>query len=329
MKDKQYKDRDWLYRYYITWKYSAIDIAYLVDCHPSTIYYWLKKHGIPVRSPSEARALEAKIRRKASDISERLDHAVGRFALSFERLCHSLRIGICTVLELHGLQNAWKITDIMVGDVTAFPLQSIFRALIVETHELSEEESKIITSIFKRVARLTEERNRIIHSAWYVDYKSRQDLLSDTLVRLRPGYSKHGAKPSPTKHPLAEIEEWTDEARELEELVTCLYHRFNRGHRIKDYFEIGADGEVQARPLEWPGLAKRFLARFSSLEDAPLSEQVLEALRKLPRTGRIRDTVPKAISWIIDEIPDSEPRKDEINQLFQDALSRARLEDEP
>lgn len=249
VKDKQYRDRDWLYQHYVTEKYSGAEIAYLlVGCHPSTIYYWLKKHKIPVRTSSETQALKAEIQRKASDASERLDRAVGSFALSFERLCHSLRFGILSVLKAHGLQGAERITEILTGDLTAFPLQSTLRALIAETHELSEEESRIITSIFKRVVKLVEERNRIIHSAWSSDYKSIQDLLSDTFARYRPGYSKRGAKPALTKYSLAKIEKWTNEAENLQRLVwglgLCLWQR----ERIKDRFKIDADGKAQFRP---------------------------------------------------------------------------------
>jgi hypothetical protein len=249
---EQYKDRDWLYQQYIARKYSAADIALLVDCHPSTIYYWLKKHEIPVRSRAEGRALAFEVQRKALDASETLNCAVGCFALTFERLCHSLRLAIWSILEAHGLQNAWKITDIMVGDLTAFPLQSILRALVAETRGLSEEESKIITGIFKRAAKLAEERNRLIHSAWYIDYKSRGDLLTDTFVRYRPGYSKHGAKTSPTQHSLAEIEEWTNEAEDLQQLIRHLGECLRQGRSIEDGFEIDADGRVRVRSRESP-----------------------------------------------------------------------------
>jgi hypothetical protein len=78
-----------------------------------------------------------------------------------------------------------------------------------------------------------------------------------------------------------------------------------------------------------PETAKRFLALTTKLKDAPLSEQALEALRKLPSTGRIkrkRDIrIVNVVSQVIDEIPDSDPRKSEVIQLFNDALDRSTL----
>lgn len=49
---KSYKDREWLFNQYITLKKSQGKIAEM--CDGGDIHYWLKKHGIPTRSHSEA-----------------------------------------------------------------------------------------------------------------------------------------------------------------------------------------------------------------------------------------------------------------------------------
>lgn len=50
--------RDWLVREYIELKRSAGDIAADIGCTDSNVLFWLKKHDIPRRSVSDARALK-------------------------------------------------------------------------------------------------------------------------------------------------------------------------------------------------------------------------------------------------------------------------------
>lgn len=42
-------DREWLYQKYITENLDCPQIGKLVDRDPKTVWYWLKKHGIPTR----------------------------------------------------------------------------------------------------------------------------------------------------------------------------------------------------------------------------------------------------------------------------------------
>jgi len=62
--------------------------------------------------------------------------------------------------------------------------------------------------------------------------------------------------------------------------------------------------------------------------DDELPDLVLEALNKLPKTGNIRrkkDKVAlKAISWLIGEIHDLYPRREEIIRIFDDSMRRRR-----
>lgn len=244
---QDYRDKDWLHTYYVTHKHSVAIIADIAGCRAETIRYWLKKHCIRLRTPAEARSLEATLKRKVKSTSEDLCRAVGSFALSFERLCRDLRLGVWSVLEANGLDGAWECTDILVGDLTAFPLQSILRALIVQTSTLDEDEQRVIDILFGRVSRLAEERNTIIHSAWYIDYRSRPDLLSNVYVRYRPGYSKKGAKPTPTKHPITEVERSDKECHQLADLLDHLNDCLRMRHRIRDYFETVGKTEIKVK----------------------------------------------------------------------------------
>ena len=59
----------------------------------------------------------------------------------------------------------------------------------------------------------------------------------------------------------------------------------------------------------------------------PLPDLLIAALKKLPERGRIRlkkDNLSlAAVSHLIDQVPDDDPRKGEISILFQKALTRS------
>lgn len=61
---KLYCDRDWLYEQYIILKKSTVRIAEEAGCANPTVGKWLKRHGIPVRSQSEAMGCPVELQNK-------------------------------------------------------------------------------------------------------------------------------------------------------------------------------------------------------------------------------------------------------------------------
>ena len=57
---KPFWERDWLHHEYVDLQRSAAQIAAQFGLGDSAIEYWLKKHGIPARSPSEANCIRPK-----------------------------------------------------------------------------------------------------------------------------------------------------------------------------------------------------------------------------------------------------------------------------
>ena len=59
-----------------------------------------------------------------------------------------------------------------------------------------------------------------------------------------------------------------------------------------------------------------------------LSDLVLEALNKIPKTGNIRrrkdKMALKAVNLLIDEIPDSCPKREKIVRIYNESISRIR-----
>ena len=82
-----------------------------------------------------------------------------------------------------------------------------------------------------------------------------------------------------------------------------------------------------------PEAARIILVDFVGKTDRKVSSDelpdlVLEALNKIPKTGNIRRKKDKmalnAVSWLIDEISDSYPRREEIVRIFNENMSRIR-----
>ena len=183
--------------------------------------------------------------RKAKVLGKSLYPTIGEFAVSFEGICHALRMGISNILEHAGLKDS-TLPDILVGDLTIFPLQNIYRALLVQTYKLTEDELKIIDNLFTRVTKLAEERNRILHCRWCIDFKDLQDIRELLLTGYKPGYSKRGTKPSPFKFPISEIKKLIRIIRELDDLIYQLNLCIYAGRAIGSRFQLNSKGQAIA-----------------------------------------------------------------------------------
>lgn len=195
-------------------------------------------------------------REKANELSSELYPTIGEFVVSFESVCHGMKSGIDVFLQDNGLRNSSRLSDILVGDLTAFPLVNVYRSIVIETQKPNVDEVKIIDNIVKRIIELAEERNRIVHSAWFIDYKSMEDLEKGLLIQYRPGASKQGAKESPTRYPIKNIKDFITKARTLhvlvEELNMCVY----QGTKIDNRFMLNKNGEVLSRGSYFDSIEK-------------------------------------------------------------------------
>lgn len=183
------------------------------------------------------------LRDNAMKLSTELCPTIGEFVVNFEKVNQAIRMGIYEILEIQGLKDA-RIIDIFIGDLTFFPLQSIFRALISQTQKLNQTESKMVDNIFNRIVKLAEERNKIIHSAWFIDYKDHEAINSGMLFAYKPGHNKQGAKPPSFLYPIADIKKGAQNAIELADIVYQLGHCIYICADIELYFEFDKDQNV-------------------------------------------------------------------------------------
>lgn len=167
---------------------------------------------------------ESNINKKVTGIAKEVYPSIGEFVVQYEKVCYNLRFEISKILEKEGLKNN-KLSEILIGGLTITPLINIFRSLILEIKNPDEKGLKLINKVFSQIVKLAKERNKIVHSAWFVD--NTVEAENETLKHIRPGYNKKGAKPSINSYSIEKIKEWSRKANYLSQNIlqigTCIW----------------------------------------------------------------------------------------------------------
>ena len=91
---------------------------------------------------------------------------IGRFCVDFEQFCRSMEACVRNILHSQGLTNE-SIQTILLAGSTAAPLRALLQNLIGEVIG-TEENRALLSKAFKELQEITEERNDLIHSKWFV-----------------------------------------------------------------------------------------------------------------------------------------------------------------
>jgi len=86
----------------------------------------------------------------------------GRFVVLFERVVQSMGFSISFILSSEGLRNQ-QLGHIVLAEQTAAPIRSILQAMVREIAKPDQDETTILSKIFKRIQELTEQRNLLVH----------------------------------------------------------------------------------------------------------------------------------------------------------------------
>ncbi len=175
--------------------------------------------------------------------------SIGKFAVHFEHICQELRSGIIWMLHEHGLTNQ-QITCILLHDLTAFPLQSIFQSLIAETVDLSVKSKQIIKNIMKRCQDLTEKRNNLIHNAWFIGWASPEQIDFSETTAMKPHRNKHGGGFKVFKITSDEIQKLINDAIELTILTNRLWICITNKFEIENNFFINEESNAQTQSFK-------------------------------------------------------------------------------
>lgn len=172
-----------------------------------------------------------------------LYQAIGKCAVKFEHVTFTLQQAITFLLHKGGLQNQ-RLTHVLLADLTASPLKSIFQAMIPESYPLSGEEQTICDKIFVRTQKLIERRNEIIHSTWFVGWASPTDTDFSEVAGTKQARGKRGADYKNFNHTAMTFEVFARECEQVGDLLRLLSACVSNDYRITNNFLIDADGNV-------------------------------------------------------------------------------------
>ena len=170
--------------------------------------------------------------------------AFGRFAVNFELICFALRQGIHWMLHSGGLRIE-KLADILLTDLTAKPLQSIYRSMSSEIQELSDNDRRVIKNIFKRIDDLIEKRNDIIHATWFIEWASPKDTDFNEARGIKTDRDKKGGKIKVFRFKIKDFNKLSQEAFILFKLISRLSICLTNNFKVENNFEFDENGNVR------------------------------------------------------------------------------------
>jgi hypothetical protein len=117
--------------------------------------------------------------------AEELLLELGRFAIAFERVCEGMRNVILFIFQSEGLKHQ-GLAQVVIGDKASAELQVLLGALFSELRSRTDKDDlEAVRKLLKEVKGLTEDRNRVIHSAWRFGKNAAYAELYATSIRPR------------------------------------------------------------------------------------------------------------------------------------------------
>lgn len=181
---------------------------------------------------------------KIRDIQTRELYAnIGEFVVKFEHVYHAMQTAITFMLHGQGLQNQ-QVANVLLAGYTADPLRTLFESLIGEIVNPNDDERKIIKNILSRIQKITEKRNDVVHSTWFIGWgnETTQDFSE------APGYRLHKNKQSAAlkafKYKAEDFSAFVEEADKLSALVMRLHGCITGRFSIEKNFKMNDVGNV-------------------------------------------------------------------------------------
>ena len=172
-----------------------------------------------------------------------LYEAIGRCAVKFEHVCFSMHQGITLLLSVNGLQNQ-RLSQVLLADLTAYPLKSILQALIAEIVSLPPPDKSICDKIFIRIQKLIERRNDIVHSTWFVGWASSEDTDFSMVNGHKWARGKQGADLKQATYASADFDAFANECDAVAALVHRLWGCILASRSLANNFVVDGAGNV-------------------------------------------------------------------------------------
>lgn len=157
---------------------------------------------------------------KHKEQAEEFMSTLGNFVLVFEHICEMMRYCIMAIFEREGLKNK-ALSAVVVADKTAAGLQEFLGSLYASLRTEDEEDRKAIKEVLKRIHKLSETRNILVHSTWGFGDKASSSELFAASIHSKAKQSKglvievHGYSASYVRELTRKAEETLDAVKKL------------------------------------------------------------------------------------------------------------------
>jgi hypothetical protein len=170
--------------------------------------------------------------RSAEELEARrsLHEAIGRFVVAFELVVAELRSACSLMLERGGLGlRNQALASIVLARVGAAELAELAGALYREFRPADSEGAQALEPILKRIDKLRESRNRVIHAAWTLGIPNQQGGVEHVAHSLTFGRTRSKGQ-TVREQALcpADFDELTTEATRLQVYAMRLSYSVNQ-----------------------------------------------------------------------------------------------------
>lgn len=173
---------------------------------------------------------------------------IGRFAVEFEQICHTMESGVRSILALEGLQSD-RIQEILLSGLTAEPLSALFRSLCSEHLKPNETEAKIIKQVFSTLQQLISARNDLLHSKWFLALKEKNEGCQAVAFGSKLHKNSRGAATKRFEYTSTNFQELYEQSQaslwNVAKLVNCI----SGGYPLEQNFKKNDQGEYEAMRL--------------------------------------------------------------------------------
>jgi hypothetical protein len=184
----------------------------------------------------------AKNESKAHEQERDLYAAVGKFVVSFEHVCRAMQECVVSVLSKDGLKTESLARAPLVG-LTARPLFKSFKAVVTEFRKDDPEDMRILENVFKRIERLIETRNDVIHQTWLIGWGEPKEPSKAKGWKFR--LTKHGVESIRREATVEEFNCLSEQAAELSDIVMIVGSCLVVGFSFSKWLFVDKDGTVR------------------------------------------------------------------------------------
>jgi hypothetical protein len=165
---------------------------------------------------------------------------IGRFCVEFEQMCRSMEACIRTIIHDQGLNND-AVSEILLSNYTAEPLRKLLQNLIGQTVAKGKKEHQICSRIFTYIQNLTENRNYLIHSKWYLyGLRQEEEVKEVYAFGVKLHANKKGVATKKMDLDKSKLDEYIKQCKEASIMISLLMRCVMNVRNLKDCFKIEA-----------------------------------------------------------------------------------------